>query len=53
MGGEVFSLAKIIFPSTAKCQGKEDGVGGLWSREWGTYRIFSERKIGKGIAFEI
>jgi hypothetical protein len=32
MGGEAFSLAKIICPSTGECQGQESGVGGLVSR---------------------
>jgi hypothetical protein len=32
MGGEALGLAKIICPSTGKCQGQEAGVGGLGSR---------------------
>jgi hypothetical protein len=35
MRGEAFGLAKIICPSTGKCQGQEEGVGGLGSRVWG------------------
>jgi hypothetical protein len=47
-------LEKIICPSTGECQGQEAGVGRLGSRAGGGgYRGFSERKLGKGIAFEI
>ena len=53
MGGEALGLAKIICPSTGECQTQEVGVGGLGSRAGGEYRGFSERKLGKGIAFEI
>jgi hypothetical protein len=38
MGGEAFSLAKIICPSTGECQGQVAGVGGLGSRVGGGYR---------------
>jgi hypothetical protein len=50
--GEVLGIVKIICPSTRECQGQETGVDGLGSRAWGAYRGFSERKLGKGIAFE-
>jgi hypothetical protein len=53
VGGEALGLAKIICPSTGECQGQEVGVGGLGSRERGGYRGLSERKLGKGIAFEM
>jgi hypothetical protein len=53
MGGEVLVLAKIICPSTGECQGQETGVGGLRSRAGKRYRELSERKLGKGIAFEM
>jgi hypothetical protein len=53
MGTEALGLAKIIFPSTGDCQGQEAGVGGLGSRARGGYRELSERKLGKGIAFEM
>jgi hypothetical protein len=33
MGGEALSISKIICPSTGECQGQEEGVGGLGSRE--------------------
>jgi hypothetical protein len=46
-------LAKIIFPSTGECQGQEAGVVGLRSRAGGGYSGLSERKRGKGIAFEM
>jgi hypothetical protein len=49
MGGETLGLVKIICPCTEECQGGEAGVGGLGSRAGG----LSERKLGKGIAFEI
>jgi hypothetical protein len=41
MGGEALGLAKIICPSTGECQGQEEGVGGLGSRERGGYRELS------------
>ena len=53
MGGEALDLVKIICPNTGECQGQEAGVGGLGSRAGGGYRGFSERKVGKGIAFEM
>jgi hypothetical protein len=46
-------LVKIICPSTGGCQGQKVRVGGLGSRAWGGYRRLSERKLGKGIAFEM
>jgi hypothetical protein len=54
MGEEALSFEKILCPSIGKCQGQEAGVGWLGSR-WmgGGYKGFSERKIGKGIAFKI
>jgi hypothetical protein len=51
MGGEALGLVKIICPSIGECQ--EAGVGGLGSRAGGWYRGLSERKLGKGIAFEM
>jgi hypothetical protein len=42
---------KIICPSTGECQ--EAGVGGLESRMREEYRGLLERKLGKGIAFEM
>ena len=53
MGGEALVLVKIICPSTGECQGQEMGVGGLGSRVGGGYRGLSQRKLGKGIAFEM
>jgi hypothetical protein len=53
MGGEALGLVKIICPSTGECQGEEAGVGGLRSRVGGGYRELSERKLGKGIAFQM
>jgi hypothetical protein len=47
---EALGLVKILCPSIGECQGQEVGVDGLGSRgEWGGYRGFSERKLGKGI----
>ena len=43
---------KIICPSIGECQGQE-GVGGLVSRVGGGYRGPPERKLGKGVAFEM
>jgi hypothetical protein len=53
MGGEALGLAKTICPSTGECQGQEAGVGRLVSRAEGGYRGLLERKLGKGIAFEM
>jgi hypothetical protein len=53
MGGEALGLAKIICLSRGECQGQEAGVGRLGSRAGGRYRGLSERKLGKGIAFEM
>jgi hypothetical protein len=53
MGGEVLGLVNIICPSTGQCQGQELRVGGLGNRVGGGYRELSERKLGKGIAFEM
>jgi hypothetical protein len=53
MGGEALGLAKIICPSTGECQSQEAGEGGLESRAGLGYRGLLERKLGKGIAFEM
>ena len=44
---------KILSPSIRECQGQEVRVGGLGSRVGGEDRGFGERKLGKGIAFEM
>jgi hypothetical protein len=54
--GEALGLTKILGPSIGEYQGQEVRVGGLGSRgrrEGGGYRGFSERKLGKEIAFEM
>jgi hypothetical protein len=53
MGGEALGLVKIICPIIGVCQGQEVGVGGLGSRVGGGCRGFLERKLRKGIAFEM
>ena len=53
MGGEALGFVKIICPSTGECQGQESGVGGLGSRAGGGYRGLLERKLRKGVAFEM
>jgi hypothetical protein len=55
MGEEPLGLGKIIYPSTGECQGQETRVGRLGSmaRGVGGYWGLSERKLGKGIAFEM
>jgi hypothetical protein len=54
MGGEALSPVKVLCPSIGECQGQEAGVGGLGNKGRGEGdRGFSERKLGKGIAFEI
>jgi hypothetical protein len=50
MGGEALGLAKILCPSQYR------GSGSGWVGEQGEgegYRGLSERKLGKGIAFEV
>jgi hypothetical protein len=54
MGGEALGRSKTLCPSIGECQSQELGVSG-WVGEQGKgggYRGFSERKLGKGIAFE-
>jgi hypothetical protein len=53
MGGEALGLNKVLCPSIGEYQGQEAGVGRLGSREQGGYRGLSERKLGKGKAFEM
>jgi hypothetical protein len=53
MVGEAFGLVKIICPSAGECPGQEVGVGRLRSRAGGGNRGLSERKLRKGIAFEM
>jgi hypothetical protein len=53
MGGDALVFVKVICYSTGECQGQEAGGGGLGSRARGGYRGLSERKLGKGIAFEM
>ena len=53
MGGETLGLVKIICPNIGEGQGQEMGVGGLGSRAGEGYRGHSERKLGKGITFEM
>jgi hypothetical protein len=51
MGGEALGLVKVICSSTEECQGQEAGVGELGGGEG--IGGLSERKLGKGIAFEM
>jgi hypothetical protein len=55
MGGKALGIVKILCPSRGECQGQEAGVGRLGSKqgEMREDRGFSERKLGKGIAFEM
>jgi hypothetical protein len=53
MRGKALGLAKNICSSTGECHSQEVGVGGLGSRVGGGYRGLLERKLGKGIAFEM
>jgi hypothetical protein len=53
MGREALGLAKILCPSIGECQGQKVGMGGLGSRAGGGYKGLSERKLEKGIVFEM
>jgi hypothetical protein len=53
MGGESLGLVKILCLNRGECQGKEAEMVGLCSRVGGRYRGLYERKLGKGIAFEM
>jgi hypothetical protein len=54
MGGEALGPVKLLCPSIGECQDQEVGVGGLGSREKGEeIGDFLERKLGKGITFEM
>jgi hypothetical protein len=54
MGEEALSLVKVLCPSIGECQGQEAEVSELGSRGRGEKgRGFSERRLGKGITFEI
>ena len=53
MGGEALGLVKILCPTIGKFQGQEEGVDRLGSRGGGGDRGFLERKLGKGITFEM
>jgi hypothetical protein len=44
---------KIICSSTRECQSQEAGVGAFGRRTGGEYRGLLEKKLGKGIAFEM
>jgi hypothetical protein len=60
MGGESLGLVKVLCPSVGECQGQVVGVGGDGMGNGGggvgggaRNRGFSERKLGKGITFEM
>jgi hypothetical protein len=53
MGGEALGLAKILCPSIGECQGQEAVVCGWRAGGGGGKKGFSERKLGKGITFEM
>jgi hypothetical protein len=54
MGGEALGPVKVLCPSIGDCQGQEVGVSGLVSRgREGKDRGLSERKLGKGITFQM
>ena len=46
-------LGKFYALVWGECQGQEVGVGGLVSKVRGGYRRLLERKLGKGITFEM
>jgi hypothetical protein len=53
MGREAFGLVKTIRSSTGECQVQEAGVGGLESSSGRGYKGLWERKLRKGIAFDM
>ena len=51
---EILGPVKVLCPSRGECQAQELGMGGLGSRgDGGEDREFLERKLGKGITFEM
>jgi hypothetical protein len=48
-----YGPVKVLCPSIGECQGQEAGVSGLGCRGGGGDRGFSERKLGKGMTFEM
>ena len=44
---------KVVCPIIGECQGQEAGVDRLGSRAGGGYRGLLERKLEKGITFEM
>jgi hypothetical protein len=46
-------LGRLYGPVQGNARTRERGVGGLGSRMGAGYRTFWERKLGKGIAFEM
>jgi hypothetical protein len=56
MKGEALCPIKGLCPIVEECQGQEVGAGGLvsrWRGEWVGGGDFSERKLEKGITFEM
>ena len=53
MEEEALGPVKVLCHSVGGCQGQEAGKGGLGSRAGGGYRRLLERKLGKGITFEM
>jgi hypothetical protein len=53
-GKRSLGLVKVLCPNFGECQGQEARIGCFREHgEVGGYRGFSERKLGKGITFEI
>jgi hypothetical protein len=53
MGREALGLVKFICSSSVECQGQEAKAGVLESSVGLVYRGLSQRKLGKGITFEM
>jgi hypothetical protein len=53
MGGEALGLAKIICPSIGDARARKREWVGWGEKVGGGYRELSERKLAKGIAFEM
>jgi hypothetical protein len=53
MAGEALVFVRIVCPCTGKCQGQKQEWVGWGAGQGGGYRGLLERKLGKGIAYDM